>query len=260
MADGSSPKPRPRRPDAHTLAHPSIPRDGDRIFLAGASGCGKTTLAARSLVRDVIEHGRKALVYDPTGDVRAYLLKGGAASDPIASDLVATVASPEDARRALARGGLTSWFARSPVRVLCVSVSRSLDYAAAAKLWLELADSDARRGWVLFADEADTIFPVSLSPKGPALRVLGLTRNRRQRLYATCNYPAMSAPRLRALSAHACVFTLTNHESVRACSWFGEWEWYERALALPKFSYLYRGPGGVDPLPVLDARSGAIPW
>lgn len=252
-------KPRPLRPHDERLSHPCIPRDGDRVLCLGQSGSGKSTIAARSLVRDVIDDGRKALIFDPTEDVATYLTRGGAASKPIASELVAFVRSRGEAREALGGGTLAQWFRRSPVRVLVLSGKR-MKLAAAAALWCSLALDRERDGWVLFADEANLIFPLSLSMKHDAFQLLTLVRNRRQRLYGTCNYPATLAPQLRANAEHACVFSLTNTHQVEACEWFGSAEWFEGALELEKFHYLYRGRGARAPLPVFSAVEDPLPW
>lgn len=247
------------RPSEHTIMHPRIPDDGDRIMLCGVSGCGKTTYAVAAMQYDVVACGRKALVFDPTGDVETQLVAGNAATAGVDPRIIARVASKEDFARVFARGTIFNWFARSPIRIAVIRVTKRLDYEQAARLFVDLADDEQRRGWVLFADESDLIFPTSLSTKGPQMRLLGLVRNRKQRLYATTNYPPMTAPRMRANTQHACVFRLMNTESISACKWFGESAWFERALTLEKFQFLHRGPSAKAPLPVLDAR-GSVPW
>lgn len=248
------------RPSDERCSKPLIPRDGDRITSIGQSGSGKTTVLARSLVRDIVDHGRKALLFDPTGDVTKYLLSGGAANAPIAGDVVARVRSSREAREAMRDGGAIAWFRRSPVRVLSLTLEGSKNYDELASLWLELALAKERNGWVLFADEADLLFPVSLSMKSPAMKLLGLIRNRRQRLYSTSNYMVTLSTRLRSNSEHACVFKLSNAKQVDACDWLGESDWFSRARTLEKFHFLYRGPGSEGDLPELDARTDPLPW
>lgn len=259
MDESKSKRPR-LRPSDERCAHPRIPRDGDRITSVGQSGSGKTTVLVRSLVRDIVDDGRKALLFDPTGDVTKYLLAGGAANEPLAADCVARVKSAGMAREALEGGGLSSWFARSPVRVLSLTLADVPTYDALMSLWLELALHSDRDGWVLFADEGYLLFPTTLNPKQPAMKLLGLVRNRRQRLYTTANYMVMLATQLRSNTEHATVFRLSNQRQVDACEWLGDSDWFQRARALRKFQYLYRGPGADGDLPELNAITDALPW
>lgn len=248
------------RPSDERCAHPCIPRDGDRITSVGQSGSGKTTVLVRSLVRDVVDEGRKALLFDPTGDVTKYLLKGGAANEPLAAECVARVRSVGEAREQLEGGGVSAWFRRSPVRVLSLTLKECPTYDALMKLWLELALHEDRDGWVLFADEGYLLFPTTLNPKQPAMKLLGLVRNRRQRLYTTANYMVLLATQLRSNTEHACVFRLSNQRQVDACEWLGDSAWFERSRRLEKFRYLYRGPTTEGELPELSAITSPLPW
>jgi hypothetical protein len=248
------------RPSEHRMEHPCIARDGYRVLAAGTSGTGKTTIALRSLLHDVSVDGRFALVYDADGATADALVKGSAWRQRLPRELVAEVRSMDDVRDALKRSGPLGWFRRSPVRVVVVPALRMPTVAAARALWLSIADSKRAHGWALLADEADELFPLSLPQKGPTQRVLRAIRNNRQILYATTNYPQSTAPRLRQLTQHACIFAGENAEFVNACRWFGTAKYFEGALALKNFQYIYRAPRGVPPLPVLHALEDAIPW
>lgn len=248
------------RPSDERCAHPRIPRDGDRILSVGQSGSGKTSIAVRSLVRDIVDDGRKALLFDPTGDVTKYLLKGGPANEPLAADCVRRVRSEGEAKEALSGGGIGSWFSRSPVRVLSLTLEEFDTQHDLISVWLKLARHKDRDGWVLFADEGYFIFPTTLSNKSPAQSLLTLVRNRRQRLYVTANYMVYVATQLRSNAEHATVFRLSNEEQVDACKWLGSSEWFEGARALEKFRYLYRGPGADGDLPEYHALTDPLPW
>lgn len=257
----STRSPLPLRPIEAVLRRPRIARDGYRVFACGESGSGKSTLAYRSVIRDVVRDGRIALVYDADGSSSDALTNGCAWRQRLARDLVAEVRSVSDARDALKRSGVFGWFRRSPIRVLVVPALKFSSPRDARALWLELADSDSRaRGWALLADEADEIFPLSLPQTGPTQRVLRAVRNRSQVLYATSNYPQSTAPRLRQLAQHACVFRGATARYVKACEWFGESQWFEDALSLKQFEFLYRRSGEGAPLPTLHALGSKLPW
>lgn len=248
------------RPSEHRLLHPRIARDGYRVLCAGTSGTGKTTLALRSLLHDVAEDGRFALVYDADGATADALVTGSAWRQRLPRELVAEVRSLSDVRDALGRAGPLGWFKRSPVRVLVVPALKMPTIAAARSLWLSIADSKRAKGWALLADEADELFPLSLPQKGPTQKVLRAIRNQKQILYATTNYPQSCSPRLRQLTQHACIFAGENEEFVKACRWFGDANWFTRARGLPNFHYLYRAPRAEAPLPILHALNDAIVW
>jgi hypothetical protein len=145
--------------------------------------------------------------------------------------------------------------------VLIVPVLKFDTPKQAIDLWLTVADKERlSRSWALLADEADELWPVSLPQRGPSQRVLRAIRNRSQVLYATCNYPQQSSPRLRQSIQHACVFRGVAEEYVDAMSKFGPSRWFDRALELDKFEYLYREPGARAPLPIRHALSSPLPW
>lgn len=246
-------------PSPAVLLRPRIPDDGDTIVITGTRGTGKTTLGQRSLKRDVIRDGRKALVFDAVGDIEKYLVRGAATGDRISSRLVARVRSIEEAADAMrSRGFLVK--ERSPVRVLLIQPDASFSTRAARSLFVALAS--IREGWVLFADEAEQLWPLSL-PQGPESDLLGMIRNKRQRLYAVTNYTQALAPRLRQLAQHACVFGGDSPRYVKGCEWFGDTSLFEPALGLEQFHYLHRAPGRArmgTPLPVRHAITGKLPW
>lgn len=249
------------RPSERVLRRPRIARDGFRVFACGESGSGKSTLAYRSVIRDVVRDGRIALVYDADGSSADALTSGCAWRQRLARDLVAEVRSLSDVREALKRSGVFGWFRRSPVRVLVVPVLKFDTPKQAADLWLTIADTESlSRSWALLADEADELWPVTLPQKGPSQRVLRAIRNRSQILYATCNFPQQSAPRLRQSAQHACVFRGLSEEYIDATSRFGSSKWFEGALRLERFEFIHRAAGATPPLPIRHALTSPLPW
>lgn len=239
-----------------------IPKDGDRIAVFGRPGSGKTTIAVKSLVRDVNRDGRNVLVFDPTGDILRYLTEGSAAGKGPAHVVDAQkVRVVKTAREALdyagKRGGLLSSVKLHSVFVL---LARNEMVARAAQ-FREAVNSDATRGWCLLADEAELVYGNRGVDVEDALAGLKLVRNRRQRLYLVGQRPQWLSALARSNSTHVCLFAADSRQFVeQGTREWGDPEDFDECYDLEQFEYLYRGDYAKPPYPLKHALKDAIPW
>lgn len=235
--------------------------DGESIVIIGGPGCGKTTLACRSIATEVKASNRLALCLDPSGDVADRLQGKSAAAESVGREKIARVQTAEQAFASLRRPGLLSRIA-SPVRVVCFTIRKSEDPQHLVDEFLKAADDERARGAILNVDEAQLVWPSS--PRGAALRVVTMVRNRRQRLFATTQRPQLVATILRSNATHACVFRVRSYEAIDpGCREFGDPDRFDRALSLPRFHYLHSEAwtdNVAAELRVLHATNDRIPW
>lgn len=235
-----------------------VPRDGDRISIFGAPGMGKTTILGKSLARDVMDDGRLAYVFDPTGDMLRYLVHGSSVSDVVDPDLVRQVSGIDEALELGAtRKGL---FAGMRKYRVFVHVCRGAMKAGAEQFRAAL-NSDRTQGWVLVADEAELVYKNEGIDREEAIAGLKLVRNRRQRLYLAGQRPQWLSPLARSNTTHVCLFKADSKEFVEG----GTREWgdandFQIVRELDKFEYVYRGPDSDPPYDVFHAQEDPIPW
>lgn len=233
-------------------ARATFARDGQIVTFAGIKGCGKTTLAYRSLAWDVVADGRVALVYDGGGDIQKYLETGGIWGERrIPVKCAAIVADERQIQRAL----------EADKRVLIINGSAQQNDEL-VELWLKFADRDASRGWVLLVDEAEFVFPNAFQLKGPRIRTIKLVRNRAQRLYLACHRPQNLNTLARQNSDFACIYRADSNLFVKGCGEWGDTEAFERARTLERFECLLWSAWRDDsqPLPKIDRFVQHLPW
>jgi hypothetical protein len=236
--------------------------DGESIVIIGGPGSGKTTLAARAIAMEVTRKGRLCFALDPSGDVVDRLTGESAANDTLPKDRIAKVQSAAAAFEALHRKLFFGGKARTRVQVCVFALRKGVEPETLASEFLAACEDSRARGALLFVDEAQLLWPTA--PRGAALRVLTMLRNRGQRLYATTQRPQLVATTLRANATHACVFRVRSGKAIDpGCAEFGNVERFERCLKLERFKYLHAPAWAPDPDVDLEEFNGLkdpIPW
>lgn len=236
----------------------TIPRDGDRIAIFGGPGSGKTTLAARSVVRDVMRDLRYTLVYDPTGDFEKYLREGSASDSKVHPELIRRVGSAEEAI-ALGHGRNGVFGVLRSHRCFVLNARKQM--REKAKQFAQALNSDATEGWVFVCDEAELVFGNQGRDVDDVLEALKLVRNRKQRLYTVGQRPQWLSTLARSNATHVCIFRSDSKAFVEdGCREWGSSENFELAYELEPFEYLYRGNYSVPPYPLAHAIEDEIPW
>jgi hypothetical protein len=233
-------------------ARATFPRDGQIVLFAGIKGCGKTTLLYRSLAWDVLVDGRIAWIYDGGGDVKKYVETGGVwGKKHIPVSCAAEVSDARSTQRALDVGK----------RILIVNGSRQQNDELVS-LWLEFADRDASRGWVLVVDEAEFVYPNVFQLKGPRIRTVKLVRNRAQRLYLCCHRPQNLNILARQNADHALVYRADSESFVKGCSEWGDTYRFEGARDLERFEAIHwqQWRDKTETLPIINKEVRKLPW
>jgi hypothetical protein len=233
-----------------------VPRDGNVVAVFGIKGCGKSTVVYRALAWDVVADGRRAVIYDGSGDLSKYLASGGVWGRPfIPLRWCAQVGSASEAWEAIA----------SDVRVVILN-GRRHGLQAMADAWVDVMDSDTKQrnqGLVGVCDEAEFVFPNPGPTGGPRFSICKLVRNRQQTIYFAGHRPQKAAPLLRMQTDEVLLFRADSELFVKnGTKEWGNSKLFERVETLRPFEYLYRPPWA-DPhasLALHDARTGPIPW
>lgn len=240
--------------------------DGAIVLLLGMPGQGKSTLMGRAIARDVVTHGRRAVLLDPTGELLERVQGKSAAvgKECVPAAQCRTVHSAAEARDAfagIARGLGALFDGRPPPRVVALRARRPEDEDLVAADFLAMMDSDAAKGWVFGADQAESLFP-NTQQRGAPRRALAYCRNRKQTLYLAVHRPTILSTLARSNAKEVAVFRLRAEEDVRLCASFGCAAQFEHAAALVKYSFIHCGfdHRPTDTLPVFDARTAPLPF
>ncbi len=233
------------------------PRDGEIITVVGAPEVGKTTLIGRSLARDVIHHGRRAVVLDKTGDTGRYLVERFG----VPQEWTRTAHTHDQVERELRPGVHNLW---RGARVVCITRHAHVAWKAQCEAWLKAMNVSTREGWVYACDEAELVLPNRGQLRDAELDAIKLARNRRHRLYLATQRPQYLATIARSNTKHVCVMHSDSDAVVDpGCREFGNPELFARATALPKLHYLYRPrfrPDETAPLEMRHALEDDLPW
>lgn len=251
--------PRPRERERATY-----PSDGDIVSIFGAPGAGKSTLAARAISRDILEHGRRVVAHDPTGSLARYSIERYG----VPREWVVRIGTAKSAR-AYYRFNVWQRWRRGATGARLISmgkVNRTQSSRDVGREFLDAA-SDSLEGWVYATDEAEMIYGTEKldEENEDKLRdIVKLARNNRVRLYAAGQRPQHTRVLLRANSSIVCVMK-SDSENFQETGMreFGDVELFEPAGELEPFEYLYRPKWRrktSDPLALYHALEDPIPW
>lgn len=233
------------------------PVDGTIVSIFGMPGSGKTTFGARVLIREVVEHKRFAVVFDPQGDVMARAKGNSAHGERLPPGLDCVVRNGAEVEK-LSRP--TFWKKEPPFRVFVFN-TQNFEFAAESIHWL--AKQPWTRDWVFFIDEVEEVWGRK-PPQGVARQTLKLARNRGQVLILTGQVPQETSTLVRRNTQHACVFKSDSLDFVNpGCQGFGEPKLFDVCHSLKRHQYVYKAPWRDDPLgrlPVYSAIDDPIPW
>lgn len=242
--------------------NPSLarPRDGFSVLCFGAPGSGKTSVAVRIAIREVLR-GRKCLVYDPTGDCEKRFRGESVSGDRVSPDLMGGVALHARDILRNTEPTLTERLNGKTGRRVVFLPRANHEYAKQSLHWF--AGLEASRGWVLLVDECEEVWDTRL-PRDAALRTIKHVRNMGHMLIACGQRPQATSTILRSNADHVLVFHSDSRAFVeKGLAEFGGGERFEKTYSLPRHAYVYRPPWLDDaraPLATHDGARGPIPW
>jgi len=230
--------------------------DGELMFVCGKKRSGKTTLAVRSLIAD-LRAGCPALVLDPQGDVHKRLLGNSKTGIRIPAKWCAKVTKASQVQDLWKRRWWEVIWTYEPPRVFLFDTDALDEFLLAA-------NAKWSRGWCVFVDEAEELFPNARMKDAPR-RLQQTCGNRGVRLYVVCQAPQSIATPVRRNADWICTFRFDSWAIVqslaRECG--TDEELWDEARTLPRDHYLCRGPWLDDPeaaLPVYNSLTDPIQW
>lgn len=221
---------------------------GRTILCVGASGCGKTTLCARSVAWSARHHERPVLVYDHTGDVASYLAEE--LKELEYAPQLRHVKSASEARTVTAAGFFT---ARRDIAIFGKKESAQFVWAAS---------SPEFNGAVVFVDEAHFVFPNSHLGERHS-EIIEVARNRGIELLLASQLPQQLNMYPRANADWVAIFRQQVDSAVKSLSDRVDKDLVRPAKKLAKGKYLVVEKWRKDPeasLPVYDNIDSPVPW